>query len=134
MDQSSITQNRRSNRSPMLLSAQIQVGGTEVAVIIRNLSAQGALIEGGKLPLVGSATLFRRNDLCVSGRIVWVENRFAGLAFDRQLEREELLREVPKPRQRFEPQFRRPGLACRPLTEADRAMVAMWDTPVPIDR
>jgi hypothetical protein len=129
MDQSIVTQNRRSSRSPMLLSARIDVGNADVAVILRNLSSEGALIEGPELPPEGSVTVFRRNELCVSGRIVWVQGRFAGVAFDRRLDRDELLREVPVPRQRFERQYRRPGLACHPLSEADRKMVQMWMTP-----
>lgn len=131
MDQSSVTQNRRSGRSPVLLSAKIDVLGAEVPVLLRNLSSDGALIESSELPLEGATTTFRRNDLTIKGRIVWVEGRFAGLLFDRQLEREELLRHVPKPRQRLEPQFRRPGLACQPLSESDRKMVQMWATPAP---
>ena len=128
MDQSSLSQNRRSNRSPVLLSAKIDVAGTEVSVVLRNLSSEGALIEGAKLPLAGSSTPFRRNGLSVAGRIVWVEGRFAGLAFNRPLEREELLRQVPQPKQRFEQQFRRPGLASEPLTDADRKMLELWST------
>lgn len=129
MDQSSISQNRRSTRSPVLLSAKIDVGGTEVSVVLRNLSSEGALIEAAKLPMVGTTTKFRRNDLSVTGRIVWVAGKMAGLAFDRQLERDELLRQVPQPKQRFERQFRRPGLASEPLTEADRKMLELWSTP-----
>ena len=129
MDQSSASQNRRSNRSPVLLSAKIEVDGAEVSVILRNLSAEGALVEGARLPREGSPTVFRRNELCVQGQIVWVEGRYAGIAFDRQLEKTELLREVPRPRQKFEQQFRRPGLACRPLSEADRKMIELWMTP-----
>lgn len=134
MDESSITQNRRSNRSPVLLSAKVDVSGAEVAVILRNLSAEGALIEGANLPREGDATVFRRNELCVTGEIVWVEGRFAGVRFDRELNREELLRQVPRPRQKFEAQYRRPGLACRPLTDADRRMVEMWKTPLEFRR
>lgn len=128
MDQSSAAQNRRSGRSPVLLSAKIDVDGVEVPVILRNLSTEGALIEGAQLPGEGSRTRFIRNELSVNGRIVWVEGRYAGVAFDRRLEREEMLRQVPQPRQRIEPQFRRPGLACRPLTEADRKWLQMWAT------
>lgn len=113
----------------MLLSAKIDVGNADVAVILRNLSSEGALIEGPELPPEGSVTVFRRNELCVNGRIVWVQGRFAGVAFDRRLDRDELLREVPAPRQRFERQYRRPGLACSPLSDADRKMVQMWMTP-----
>jgi hypothetical protein len=98
-------------------------------VILRNLSSNGALIEAATLPAEGTTTKFHRNDLTVNGEIVWVEGRYAGVAFDRELDREELLRHVPKPRQRIEPQFRRPGLACAPLSEADRKMIQMWATP-----
>jgi hypothetical protein len=134
MDESSITQNRQSSRSPVLLSAQVDIEGIETSVVLRNLSSDGALIEGSKLPQVGSATLFKRNELKVRGRIVWVEGRLAGMAFDRCLEPAELLRQVPKPRQRFEAQFRRPGLSCRPLSDADRKMLEMWSIAAPVAR
>jgi hypothetical protein len=126
MDQSTAAQNRRSTRSPVLLSAKIEVNGATVPVILRNLSAEGALVEGSNLPPEGATTVFERNALRVRSRIVWVEGRYAGVAFERHLAREELLREVPRPRQKFEPQFRRPGLACRPLTDAERKMIELW--------
>ena len=131
MDESSITQNRRSRRSPVLLSATVEFLGREFTVVLRNLSSQGALIEGSPLPPDGALTTFRRKDLVVTGQIVWVEGRFAGLAFDRTLDREEMLRYVPKPRERADPQFRRPGLTCRPLSEAERKLIQLWATPVP---
>jgi len=134
MDESSNIQNRRSNRSPVLLSAKIEVNGAEVSVILRNLSSQGALIEGKELPAEGAVTKFQRNELTVKGKIVWVEGRYAGMSFERPLEPDELLRHVPKPRQRVESQFRRPGLACEPLTEADRKMVQMWMSPISLQK
>lgn len=126
MDESSITQNRRSGRSPVLLSATLEVAGAQISVVLRNLSSEGALIEGATLPREGEAILFRRNALKIKGRVVWLEGRYAGLAFNRRLEREELLREVPRPKQRFEHQFRRPGLASQPLSDADRKWLQMW--------
>jgi hypothetical protein len=134
MDESSIIQNRRSNRSPVLLSAKLELNGAEFPVILRNLSAQGALIEGGKLPPEGATTNFQRKDLTIKGKLVWVEGRYAGVAFERPLERDELLQHVPKPRQRVEQQFRRPRLACEPLTEADRKMVQMWMSPISLQK
>jgi len=129
MDQSSVAQNRRSSRSPVLLSAKVEVEGALVPVILRNLSADGALVEGKNLPAEGASTVFERNDLRIKGRIAWVAGRFAGIAFERHLNREEVLRHVPRPRQKFEPQFRRPGLSCEPLSESDRKMIEMWATP-----
>lgn len=134
MDQSSITQNRRSNRSPVLLSAKLVLGGDEVGVVLRNLSSEGALVEGANLPIEGTATIFKRNELSVSGRVVWVAGRYAGIAFDRKLEPGELLRQVPRPRQKFEAQFRRPGLTCRPLSPEDRKMLEMWAAAAPVAR
>ena len=43
MDQSSLAQNRRSRRSPVLLTATIDVGGMPLAGKLRNLSEEGAL-------------------------------------------------------------------------------------------
>ena len=121
-------QNRKSDRSPVLLSARIERDGEAQPVRLRNLSAEGALVQADALPAQGSDIIFERNDLRVKARIVWAESGFAGIAFDRRLGREQLLRHVPKPRQTFEVQHRRPGLACKPLSEADRRMVQLWAT------
>ena len=126
MDESSITQNRRSRRSPVLLAAAVEVGGVPQPVKLRNLSAEGALIEGDHLPLEGATTFFHRNELRVKSRVAWVQGRYAGVAFARPLQQEEVLRNVPSPRPRIQPEFRRPGLACRPLTAEERLMVERW--------
>jgi hypothetical protein len=133
MDQSSAAQNRQSNRTPVMLSAELQLAGQTQSVILRNLSTGGALVEGKWLPAEGSSVLFVRKDLRVRARVAWVEGAYAGVAFERELDRTEILRQVPKPKEKFAPQFRRPGLACRPLSEADRRMVQMWATPLSFD-
>jgi hypothetical protein len=118
-----MTQNRRSRRSPVLLAASIEVDGVVVPVKLRNLSEQGALIEGEQLPPEGSVSFFERNDLRLKSRVVWVQDRLAGVAFARPLKRAEVLRNVPQPKQWVRPEFRRPGLACRPLTHDERLMI-----------
>lgn len=128
MDQSNGVKDRRSNRSPVLLSAKIELDGAALPVRLRNLSAEGALVQGDRLPHPGLPVLFARNDLRVRAKIVWVEGGFAGVAFEHPLKPDELLRQVPTPRQKFEPKYRRPGLACEPLSEADRRMVQLWST------
>lgn len=128
MDQSFAMQNRRSNRSPVLLSATIELDGKAVPVRLRNLSEKGALIQGDDLPAEASQIVFERKELRLKGRIVWTECGFAGVAFERPLRREEVLRHVPAPRQTFESKHRRPGLACEPLTEKDRRMIQLWAT------
>lgn len=118
-----IDSGRRSPRKPVLLSASVEVDGTPVAVKLRNLSEEGALIEGDQLPAEGSTTCFRRNQLRVSGTIIWVHGRFAGLAFASVLKPEEVLRHIPKPKALIQPDIRRPGFTSRPLTVAERKLL-----------
>jgi hypothetical protein len=72
MDESSITQNRRSRRSNVLLAATIEAFGRVIPVTLRNLSREGVLIEGQNLPHDGSAVVFRRNELSVQSHVAWV--------------------------------------------------------------
>lgn len=123
--------NRRSRRSPLLLAAALEVAGRTIAVKLRNLSEDGALIEGDKLPLEGAMAIFVRQELRLRSRIVWVQGQFAGLAFDEPLKTEQVLRHVPAPRPKTQMEFRRPGLACRPLSEQERKMVERWMSSSP---
>lgn len=132
MDESSMMKNRRSRRSPVLLAAAIEVAGAPVPVKLRNLSEEGALIEGDRLPLEGSTTYFERNELRLRSRVVWVHGRFAGVAFDEPLKTEQVLRNVPPPRPKAQLDFRRPGLACRPLSSDERRMLEQWMTASPM--
>lgn len=110
MDESSPTQNRKSRRSNVLMSASLELSGTSLSVKLRNLSADGALVEGDKLPVEGASLLFRKGDLSVPGQVAWVNGRQAGVSFAQNLNPEQLLRHVPAPRPRVTPTFRRPGL------------------------
>lgn len=133
MDESSMIKNRRSRRSPVLLAAAVEVAGEQVAVKLRNLSEEGALIEGETLPPEGSVTFFERNELRVSGRVVWVHGRYAGIAFDEPLNPEQALRHVPAPKAKAQlGDFRRPGFACRPLSDYERRMLERWMTASPM--
>src|SRR5688572_12748222 len=110
MDQSSNPQNRKSRRSNVLMTASLELSGTSVPVKLRNLSADGALVEGDNLPVEGSSILFRKGDLSVAGTVAWVNGRQAGVGFTQNLRPEQLLRHVPTPKPRVVPQFRRTGL------------------------
>ena len=136
MDQSTASQNRRSRRSPVLLTATIEVGGMPLPVKLRNLSEEGALIEGAPLPAEGSETVFERKDMRLTGRIVWVEGKYAGVAFDTPLNREQALRHIPAPEpKRQQPvEFRRPGFACRPLSDYERSNLERWLATAPPSR
>ena len=120
----------------MLLTATIDVGGGLLPVKLRNLSEQGALIEGAPLPPEGSATVFERKDMRVPGRIVWVQGKYAGVAFDAPLNREEVLRHIPAPEPKRQPaiEFRRPGFTCRPLSDYERRNLETWLATAPPSR
>ena len=132
MDESSLTQNRRGRRSPVLLAASVEVAGVVTPVKLRNLSEEGALVEGDRLPLEGSTTFFERNDLRIKSRVAWVHGTLAGLAFARPLAKEQVLRNIPSPRPKLQPEFRRPGLVCRPLSPEERKLVERWMTDSPV--
>lgn len=110
----------------------VEVAGRAVPVKLRNLSEEGALVEADRLPLEGSTTYFQRNELRLKSKVVWVQGRYAGVAFDEQLKPEQVLRNVPAPKPRAQVEFKRPGFACRPLTDYERRMVEHWMDVSPV--
>jgi hypothetical protein len=125
MDESSINQNRKNRRSNVLMSASLELSGTSVPVKLRNLSAEGALVEGEKLPVEGSSVLFRKGDLSMPGRVAWVNEKQAGVNFAQKLNPEQLLRHVPTPRPRVMPEFKRTGLKGT-MTAEERRYGESW--------
>ena len=130
MDESSPVQNRRQRRSNVLMTALLETSAQVFEVKLRNLSAEGALVEGETLPVEGADVRFRRNELLVSGKEVWVRGHRAGLSFTEKLTPVALLRHVPTPRPRVIPDFRRPGLQTRRLSTDEQTLPAHWATPV----
>ena len=130
MDESVTTQNRRQRRSTVMLKATLEAGGASIEVILRNLSQDGALVQGEELPEEGERVLFHRQGLSVPSRVAWSHRDFAGVAFDFPLFPRELLRHIPPTPQRSEPPSlkRRPGLASRPLSTAERSLIERWAT------
>ena len=126
MDQSNNPQNRQSRRSNVLLAASIEASGASHPVKLRNLSTEGALIEGEDLPVEGSEVVFRRNELSVNSRVAWVHGKQAGVAFRRPIAQEDVLRNIPKPRHRVPVDYRRPALASRAMTAEERRLAESW--------
>ena len=124
MDQSN-SQKRKSRRSNVLMSASLELSGTSVRVKLRNLSADGALIEGDKLPVEGASILFRKGDLGIPGTVAWVNGRQAGVNFAQKLNPEQLMRHIPAPRPRVTPEFKRPGLKGT-LTAEEKRFGEHW--------
>lgn len=108
------------------MAAALESSGASHPVKLRNLSADGALVEGEDLPVEGSQVLFRRQELGVAAKVVWVSGERAGLQFCEALPPETVLRHIPTPRPRILPEFRRPGLQPRELSESDRRRGADW--------
>ena len=126
MNESQISQNRSSRRSNVLLAATIEAFGSAIAVKLRNLSTEGALIEGKNLPLEGSKVVFKRNELSVESTIAWVHGDHAGIAFTQAIACEDVLRNIPSPRSRPPVKFGRPGLAYRQLSAEERRIAETW--------
>ncbi len=132
MDQSGITQNRGSRRSHLLMTATLELSGRAVKVKLRNLSADGAQVEGDDLPVEGTALLLRKGDLAVAGSVIWTKGKQAGIRFEQKLEPDTVLNHISVPRPRMKPDFRRPGLSSRALTEQERALAERWIAASPV--
>ena len=129
MDQSNNAQNRKTRRSNVLMSASLELSGTSIPVKLRNLSAEGALVEGDKLPVEAASVLFRKGDLSMPGQVAWVKGSQAGINFVQKLDPEQLLRHVPVPRPRVAPKFRRPGLQATSEEGRDYGSAWHWRFP-----
>ena len=119
-------QNRKSQRSQVLLTATLDHGGGSQAVKLRNLSEEGALVESEKLPIEGTTVHFIRNDLNAPGRVVWVSGRYAGIAFSDKLDPAEVLRHIPAPRPKIQPRYWRPGITTTQLNSEQRRLAESW--------
>lgn len=126
MDESANNQNRRTRRSHVLMAASIEVDGRTIPVKLRNLSPQGALVEGLELPVVESAVIFRKKELKLSGRVAWLVDGRAGVAFDAKLDPESVLRHVPHTKPQAKLDFRRPRIRAGDLSPGERQMAKDW--------
>lgn len=126
MDESGTTQNRRSRRSHLLMTATLDYSGRAVSVTLRNLSSDGAQVEGPQLPVEGTDLLFRKGDLAVAGSIIWTKGKQAGIRFALKLDPATVLNHIPDARPRKTSEFRRPGLGARPLTDPERSLAETW--------
>lgn len=113
------------------MAASLEHEGGTTPVRLRNLSAQGALVEGENGLVPGAEIVFRKNDLAVAGRIAWVEGRRAGIAFTMSLDPDTVLRHVPAPRPRPETVHKRPGFHGGLSDQERRYGETLWDRPLP---
>lgn len=116
---------RRKRRSAVLLTAAISCAGSCRNIKLRNLSEHGGCIEGERL-LEGTTLVLRRNGEAMSGRVAWVHEDRCGVEFSEAVKIETALREIARPKHRAASHSRRPGLRCKPLTQAEKAALERW--------
>lgn len=103
---------RRSPRAKVFLAAALECDSGTIPVTLRDLSETGALVEGAN-PLSEDLEVWLcRNELRVHGHVAWTRDKFAGIAFSRELNPEVVLRHIsrPQPRTPDETIHRRPAL------------------------
>ena len=81
MDPAPTSELRLEPRTNLFVVATLYAAEGSTAVRIRNMSPEGALIEGVALPPVGSAVQLCRGSLSAAGCVVWIEDRKAGVRF-----------------------------------------------------
>jgi hypothetical protein len=122
---------RRSARSTVLLTAEIECAGKRVPVRVINLSAHGALVQGAAMPDTDSEVMFHCNDVGSKGWMAWVQPPHAGISFDEAIKLS-ALRVKSKSgaemiiRDMREVDFRRPGFRGNQMSAEEHAVVAKW--------
>lgn len=89
-----ISDPRENVRSNVFLNAIIIADSSSAAVRVRNISARGALVDGGSLPVTSSAITLRRGPLSVQAQIAWRERDQCGLRFDDEINIEAWVRRI----------------------------------------
>lgn len=82
METAPASDHRIEPRSNIFVIATLYTGSGSAPVRVRNMSRSGALIEGAILPAVDSPVQLCRGSLNVTGQVVWLDQRKAGLRFD----------------------------------------------------
>jgi hypothetical protein len=87
-------ENRTEGRANVFLTAVLDTAAASVPVRIRNISRQGALIEGTKLPRIGERIRLLRGSLVAPGTLAWEGQGHAGVNFDRQIDVDSWVRRI----------------------------------------
>ena len=133
MDEGGNGQKRRSARAKLLMAASLEHAGSIFAVTLRDLSAQGALVEGDHALEAGEPVVLRKAELAVAGRVAWARGRRAGIAFAADLPPETVRRHLRGPKAR-PPELiikKRPGFRGRLSAEERRIAEELWGGPLP---
>lgn len=80
------TDHRLQIRSNVFLAASLVAGALPLPVRVRNLSARGALLDGGSLPPAGARVRLLRGDLSAEGQVAWTAHGHAGIRFASEID------------------------------------------------
>lgn len=75
------TNARQETRTSLFVMATLHSGPDSLPVKVRDLSSQGALIEGGIVPTPSSSVRLCRGSLSVAGEVIWRRDGRAGIRF-----------------------------------------------------
>jgi hypothetical protein len=90
---------RSDARSNVFLTAVLIAEQLPRPVRVRNISANGALIDGANLPPRGGVIRLVRGSLSVNGEVAWREHDQCGIQFDDEVSVEDWVRKVEHPGQ-----------------------------------
>lgn len=130
------TDERRSERANVILTAMIEHRGARVPVRVRNLSQHGVLVVGEGIPAAETQVTFRCNGASVESWVAWSRDGRAGIQFGIPLQPEALAQREAVPlvaiaNDTREVDFRRPGFRGNQMTDEERKIVEEWNRPQP---
>jgi hypothetical protein len=80
-DEDAVAEARRCKRSRVMLSATMTTAAAELPVVIRDISASGALVTSPVAPDAGAWVTLRRDPVHVHAQVVWRDGARIGLSF-----------------------------------------------------
>jgi hypothetical protein len=126
------TDDRRSLRSNVILTAIIEGKDFRAPVRVGNVSEHGALLIGDRLPPGETEVTLHCNGIAVRCWVAWSDGGRAGIHFEERLPPELLTQRQPRPppvitRDSRIADFRRPGFRGNQLTDEERKILEEWN-------
>ena len=116
---------RAGERHRTLLCATIATTTNQYPIKLRDLSADGAMIEGDRIPHPGTDILIRRGALEMLATVIWVKDHRAGLKFEESLSDGEVWGQInppPPTSVAADPAVYRPGFHGDQVKAEERAI------------
>ena len=93
---------RRDQRFPVSFAADMYVGRARQSVTVHDLSRNGAMLSGDKMPPNGSRVLVTLGAAKLFGTVVWVHDVYCGLALLEPIEPLQVVRDMTRGQARRE--------------------------------